>query len=79
MRRLPFLSLACLALLAAGSAALAQVQTFTLEPGSSVGPSTRITPTNCVTAADGSVTCDTRIENSPSDTPARPQYQPFKN
>jgi hypothetical protein len=71
--------LACLALIAATAPALAQVQTFTLGPGSNVGPSTRIVPTNCVTGADGSVTCDTRIENSPTDTPAKPQIQRFKN
>jgi len=34
---------------------------------------------DCVTAADGSVTCKTVIENSPSDTPARPEVSPFKN
>ena len=50
-----------------------------LQPGSNVGPSTKIQPVNCVTAADGSVTCDTKIENSPSDTPARPSYQRFGN
>ena len=50
-----------------------------LRPGSKVGPATQIVPTNCVTAADGSVTCDTKIQNSPSDTPAKPSYQPFKN
>lgn len=79
MRRPPFQLLACLTLMAAASPALAQVETFMLQPGSNVGPATRITPTNCVTAADGSVTCDTRIENPPSDTPAKPGYQPFKN
>lgn len=57
----------------------AQVQTFMNKPGSNVGPSTKIKPVNCVTAADGAVTCDTQIENSPSDTPAKPIYQPFKN
>ncbi len=62
-----------------GQPAQAQVQTFMLKPGSNVGPATQIKPTNCVTAADGSVTCDTKIENSPSDTPAKPSYQPFKN
>ena len=50
-----------------------------LKPGSKVVPATQIVPTNCVTAADGSVTCDTKIQNSPSDTPAKPSYQPFKN
>jgi hypothetical protein len=59
--------------------ASAQSETFMLRPGSKVGPATQIVPTNCVTAADGSVTCDTKIQNSPSDTPAKPSYQPFKN
>jgi len=64
---------------AAGSLDLAQVETFMLQPGSNVGPGTRIIPTNCVTAPDGSVTCDTKIENPPGDTPAQPQFQPFRN
>ena len=46
---------------------------------SSVGPATKVVPTNCVTAADGSLTCDTKIENSPSDTPAKPHFSPFRN
>jgi hypothetical protein len=50
-----------------------------LGPGSSVGPSTKVKPKNCVTAADGSITCDTQLENSPSDTQARPMYEQFKN
>lgn len=79
VRRPPINLLTCLTLMAAGSPALAQVETFMLKPGSNVGPATKVTPTNCVTAPDGSVTCDTRIENSPSDTPAKPGYSPFKN
>jgi len=76
----PFLQLlACLTLVAAAGPAMAQVETFMLRPGSNVGPGTTITPTNCVTRPDGSVTCDTRIENPPSDTPAEPNFQPFKN
>jgi hypothetical protein len=59
--------------------ALAQVETFINKPGSNVGPATRVVPTNCVTAADGTMTCDTKIENPPSNTPAKPQYSPFKN
>ncbi|MFM7675958.1 MAG: hypothetical protein ACKO5F_10320 [Synechococcus sp.] len=77
---------ALLALLALGGApalaeagALAQSQRFLLGPGSSVGPETKVKPENCVTAADGSVTCDTKLENSPSDTPARPELDPFRN
>ena len=59
--------------------AVAQVETFMLQPGSQVGPETRVKPTNCVTAPDGSVTCDTQLENPPSTTPAKPIYQPFRN
>ena len=57
----------------------AQVETFINKPGSSVGPATKVVPTNCVTAPDGSLTCDTKLENSPSDTPAKPQFSPFRN
>jgi hypothetical protein len=59
--------------------ALAQVESFLVGPGSSVGPSTKVKPKNCVTGADGSITCDTQLENSPSDTQARPIYKLFKN
>ena len=58
---------------------LAQVESFLWGPGSNVGPSTKVEPKNCVTAPDGSITCDTQIVNPPGDTPARPQYSPFKN
>ena len=60
-------------------AAQAQVESFMLKRGGNVGPETQINPTNCVTATDGSITCDTVIQNPPSDTPAQPNYQPFKN
>ena len=60
-------------------AAQAQVESFMLKRGGNVGPETQIKPTNCVTATDGSITCDTVIQNPPSDTPAQPNYQPFKN
>ena len=60
-------------------AALAQVQQFMLKPGSNVGGDTKIEPKNCVTAPDGSITCDTQIVNPPSDTPAKPTYTPFGN
>jgi hypothetical protein len=84
VRRRPFPLLFRLALLvscAAGVAvpSVAQVQTFINKPGSNVGPSTKIKPVNCVTAPDGSVTCDTKIENPPGDTPAKPVLQPFRN
>lgn len=79
MSRPPVALLTCLSLVSPASPALAQVESFMLQPGSNVGPATKVTPTNCITGPDGSVTCDTKIENSPSDTPAKPQYQPFKN
>lgn len=74
----PALALALCAL-SMGSPALAQSERYLLKPGSSVGPATRIRPANCRTAADGSVTCDTVIENDPSDTPAKPEISPFRN
>lgn len=61
------------------SPALAQVESFLWGPGSNVGPATTIEPSNCVTAADGSITCDTKVVNPPGDTPAKPQYRPFNN
>ena len=70
---------ALVACLCVSGAAQAQVESFMLKRGGNVGPETKIKPTNCVTGADGSVTCDTVIENSPSDTPAQPNFQPFKN
>lgn len=59
--------------------ARAQVETFTLMRGSNIGPETKVVPTNCVSASDGSVSCDTQIINPPSSSPAKPQFQPFKN
>jgi hypothetical protein len=43
----------------------AQVEEYMLQPGS--------------TAADGAVTCDTELENSPGSTPAKPEFNPFRN
>jgi hypothetical protein len=68
----------CFALLTA-MPALAQVETFVNKRGSSVGPATKVVPTNCVQGPDGSLTCDTKIENPPGDTIAEPQFSPFKN
>jgi len=59
--------------------ALAQSESFLLKPGSKVGPASKVKATNCVTnPKDGSITCDTKIENPLGDTPAKPQYSPFK-
>ena len=79
--QLPGVSLATLAAstLLATAPVFAQAESFLLGPGSSVGPSTKVKPKNCVTAADGSITCDTQLENSPSDTQARPIYEQFTN
>ncbi|MCP9830117.1 hypothetical protein KBZ14_13525 [Synechococcus sp. HJ21-Hayes] len=66
-----------LVLLLAATPALAQVESFLLGPGSKVGPATKVEPTNCVTAPDGSITCGTKIVNPEGDTPAKPQYSPF--
>lgn len=74
---LSLLAAACLSL--ADLPAQAQVETFINKPGSSVGPATKVVPKNCITAPDGSLTCDTKIENSPSDTPAKPHFSPFGN
>lgn len=56
---------------------LAQSQRFLLRPGSNIGTETKIEPQNCVTATDGSITCDTKIVNPKGDTPAKPIYSPF--
>lgn len=74
--------LALLALVVAAGAdlpLLAQTESFMVGPGSSVGPATKVKPKNCVTKPDGSITCDTQLENSPSDTQAKPQFELFKN
>ena len=34
---------------------------------------------DCVTAEDGSVTCDTKVVNPAGDTKARPYYNPFND
>jgi hypothetical protein len=57
--------------------ALSQSGSYLLGPGSNVGPATKVKTENCVTKADGSVTCDTRLVNPAGDTDARPQYDYF--
>ena len=59
--------------------ALAQSESYLLGPGSNIGPATTIKPTNCKTAADGTITCDTKVVNPKGDTPAKPQYSPFNH
>ena len=58
---------------------LAQQETWLLGPGSSTGKNSQVVPTDCMEYADGSVTSNTKIENPPGDTPARPGYEPFTN
>lgn len=59
--------------------ALAQVESFMLKSGSQVGPATEVKPKNCVTAKDGTITCDTELVNPPGNTPAKPNFHPFRN
>lgn len=61
------------------SPALAQVESFMLKSGSQVGPATQVKPKNCVTAKDGTITCQTELVNPPGNTPAQPQFTPFRN
>jgi hypothetical protein len=63
----------------APATALAQSESYILGPGSNIGPATKIKPTNCKQAADGTITCDTKVVNPPGDTPAKPTYSPFNN
>jgi hypothetical protein len=59
--------------------AFAQTERFLLGPGSQVGPATEVKPKNCVTAPDGTVTCDTELVNPAGDTRAQPQFELFRN
>ena len=76
---LRFALLGAAAALLLPAAAMAQSGSYILGPGSDVGKETRIEESNCVTAADGSVTCDTKIVNPPGQTRARPQFEPVSN
>lgn len=78
--RLLFRTVSTLALaLSLVAAGRAQQESFLLGPGSQVGPATEVKPRNCVTAPDGSVTCDTELSNPAGDTQAKPQFELFKN
>lgn len=77
--RLGVLGLAGLLVFLSPSLALAQTESFILKSGSQVGPATEVKPRNCVTAKDGSITCETELVNPPGNTPAKPQYNPFGN
>ena len=61
----------------AGAPAAAQVQQFMLGPGSNVGPESKVVPQDCVTAPDGSITCNTKVVNPPGTTEAKPIYSPW--
>lgn len=62
-----------------GAGHLAQSESYMVGPGTSVGPGTKVEPKNCVTKPDGSISCDTQLENAPSDSPAKPVFEPFPN
>lgn len=64
----------------AGPAARAQSEGWILSPGSRNDQNSTVVPTNCVTADDGTVSCDTKLESTAGrTTPARPYYNPFDN
>jgi hypothetical protein len=60
-----------------GAPARAQSESFLWGPGSNVGPATQVEPKNCRTAADGTITCDTKLVNPEGNTQAKPLYNPF--
>jgi hypothetical protein len=59
--------------------AQAQTETWLLGPNSRSGQGSTVVPTDCVTGDDGSITCNTKIENPAGTTPAKPYYNPFTN
>ena len=59
--------------------ALAQSEVWLLGPGSRTGEQSTVVPTDCVEGADESITCNTKIENPPGDTPAKPFFNPFSS
>lgn len=58
---------------------LAQKEGWLLGPNSGTGKRSKVVPTDCVENVDGSITCNTKIENPEGDTQARPYYEPFSN
>ncbi|WP_413439824.1 hypothetical protein [Synechococcus sp. MIT S1220] len=62
-----------------GQPVFAQSEGWLLGPGSNLSNQSDIVPTNCVTDLSGAITCDTKVVNPPSNTPARPYYNPFNN
>ena len=65
--------------LCGGSSAIAQTEGWLRGPGSAAGKDSKIEATNCIKAPDGSITCDTKVVNPASNTPARPYYNPFND
>ena len=61
-----------------GSSAFAQTEGWLRGPGSATDKDSKV-EADCVTAEDGSVTCDTKVVNPAGDTAARPYYNPFKD
>lgn len=59
--------------------AMAQSEVWLLGPNSRTGDQSTVVPTDCVEGADGSITCNTKIENPPGDTPAKPFFNPFSS
>ena len=59
--------------------ARAQSEGWILGPGSKTSKDSKVVPTNCVTTADGAISCDTKVETPTSNTPARPYYNPFND
>ena len=58
---------------------LAQTEGWLKGPGVNAGKASTVVPTNCVEGSDGSMSCDTKIINPASNTPARPYYNPFND
>ena len=56
---------------------LAQTEGWLLGLRSDLSNQSDIVPTNCVTDLTGAITCDTKVVNPASNTPARPYYNPF--
>ncbi|CAI8163572.1 MAG: Uncharacterised protein [Synechococcus sp. CC9902] len=59
--------------------AQAQSEGWILGPGSRNDKNSTVVPTNCVKAEDGSITCDTKLENKGTSSAARPYYNPFND
>ena len=59
--------------------ARAQSEGWILGPGSKTSKDSKVVPTNCEMAANGEISCDTKVETPASNTPARPYYNPFND